>query len=132
MSEMIHGERLLTELDHVRLARLLEGSTHPQLEALLDSAETVASREVPADVVTMRSRVSIVDLRSGQRDAQTLCYPRDADGRRFVSVLSPVGVGLIGLRRGAVARWKTPAGEEGSAQVEGILYQPEASGDYTV
>ena len=53
-------------------------------------------------------------------------------GRRFVSVLSPVGMGLIGLRCGAVARWKTPAGEEGSAQVEGILYQPEASGDYTV
>jgi regulator of nucleoside diphosphate kinase len=46
-------------------------------------------------------------------------------------VLSPVGMSLIGLRLGATAKWRTPGGEEGSAQIAEILYQPEASGEYT-
>ncbi|MBO9514586.1 MAG: nucleoside diphosphate kinase regulator [Variovorax sp.] len=133
MAENIHGERVLTELDHVRLAKLLDARVHPALESLLDSAELMRSREVPADIVTMHSRVTLVDARSGQRDTMTLCYPREADpAKGFLSVLSPVGMGLIGLRLGATARWQTPGGEERSARVEEILYQPEAAGEYTV
>jgi regulator of nucleoside diphosphate kinase len=61
-----------------------------------------------------------------------VCYPEDArpsDG--FVSVLSPAGSSLLGLRVGDLARWRTPTGDEGTAEVVAILFQPEASGDYT-
>ena len=51
---------------------------------------------------------------------------------RKVSVLSPVGLALIGTRVGATARWRTPGGEEVAARVMNIVYQPEANGDYTV
>jgi regulator of nucleoside diphosphate kinase len=132
MPATIHGERVLTELDHVRLTKLLDAKSHSDLEALLDFAEVVPSRDVPADIVTMHSQVTIVDTRTGHRDKMTLCYPREADaGKGFLSVLSPVGMSLIGLRLGATAKWRTPGGEEGSAQIAEILYQPEASGEYT-
>lgn len=132
MQATIHSERVLTELDHVRLSKLLDAKSHNNLEALLDNAELVQSRDVPADIVTMHSQVTIVDTRTGHRDQMTLCYPREADpAKGFLSVLSPVGMSLIGLRLGATATWRTPGGEEGSAKVAEILYQPKASGEYT-
>lgn len=128
----LRGERTLTELDHLRLSKLLDEKSHPGLEALLDAAEVLGSREVPADVVTMYSQVTIADVPSGQRHKLTLCYPKDAEpGAGSVSVLSPVGMSLIGLRLGAVASWTLPSGEESRAEVVEILFQPEASGDYT-
>ncbi|MBS0451562.1 MAG: GreA/GreB family elongation factor [Proteobacteria bacterium] len=127
-----HGERTLTDLDHVRLTKLQGRQSLPALDELLDLTDVVSPREVAADVVTMRSKLVIADARSGQHQTITLCYPADADAATGqVSVLSPVGLALIGTRVGATARWRTPGGEEGAAQVLDILYQPEASGDYT-
>jgi regulator of nucleoside diphosphate kinase len=39
---------------------------------------------------------------------------------------------VLGLRVGAVAKWQTPGGEEGAAEVSAVLFQPEASGDYSI
>lgn len=125
-------ERLLTELDHVRLSKLRDHELPPALEKLLDSAETVESNTVPADVVTMYSMVEVEDPSTNLRRKLTVCYPRDADASAgFVSVLSPVGSSLLGLRAGATARWSTPGGQPGEAKIVSILFQPEASGDYT-
>lgn len=132
MPPKTHGERMLTELDHVRLSKLIDGKPLPELEDLLDSSDVVQSREVAPDVITMYSQVSIIDAYSGRRQELTLCYPRDAaPAAGFVSVLSPVGTGLLGLRAGATAKWQMPGGDEGGAQVAEILFQPEAHGDYT-
>jgi len=130
---LLLGERTLTELDHARLTKLLDQSPHhPVLEALLESTDVIRSREVPPDIVTMYSQLTLVDTRSGEQRKLTLCYPQDADpASGFVSVLSPVGISLIGLRLGATASWTLPGGAEGSARVAEILFQPEASGDYT-
>jgi len=130
---LLLGERTLTELDHARLTKLLDQSPHhPVLEALLESTDVIRSREVPPDIVTMNSQLTLVDTQSGERRKLTLCYPQDADpASGFVSVLSPVGISLIGLRLGATAKWTLPGGAEGSARVAEILFQPEASGDYT-
>jgi regulator of nucleoside diphosphate kinase len=130
---LLLGERTLTELDHARLTKLLDKSPHhPVLEALLEATDVIRSREVPPDIVTMYSQLTLVDTRSGERRKLTLCYPQDANpASGFVSVLSPVGISLIGLRLGATASWVLPGGAEGSAQVAEILFQPEASGDYT-
>lgn len=128
----IHGERTLTDLDHVRLSKLQDQRSHPALDELLEVTDVVSPQEVAPDVVTMRSQLVIADAQTGQRQTITLCYPADADpasGR--LSVLSPVGLALIGTRVGATARWRTPGGEEGAAQVVDIVHQPEASGDYT-
>jgi regulator of nucleoside diphosphate kinase len=47
-------------------------------------------------------------------------------------VLSPVGSSLIGRRIGDIARWRTPHGQAAAALVAAVLFQPEASGLYTL
>jgi regulator of nucleoside diphosphate kinase len=132
MHATIHGERTLTELDFVRLNKLTGNHPPPALADLLDLAEVLPSREVPADIVTMYAQVEIEDLPTQQRQKLVVCYPGDAEpGAGFISVLSPVGMGLLGLKAGEIARWHTPDGAEVAARVVAILFQPEASGDYT-
>ncbi|KQU75519.1 MULTISPECIES: GreA/GreB family elongation factor [unclassified Rhizobacter] len=139
--EVLALERTLTELDHVRLLNLLrrdrrgEGSstTRPAIAQVLDACAIVPSRQAPPDLVTMYSQVLLKDLETGRLSKLSPCYPADAEpAAGFVSVLSPVGASLLGLSVGAVARWSTPAGEEGAAELVDILFQPEASGDYAL
>lgn len=133
-----HDERLLTETDHRRLAQLVHAPGrgpaaargNALIDAVLDAADLVAPQAVPPDLVTMNSQVELADLASGRRYRLTLSYPAEAEpalGR--VSVLSPVGASLIGLRVGAIARWSTPGGEPGAAAVAALLFQPEAGAD---
>jgi regulator of nucleoside diphosphate kinase len=139
--EVLSLERTLTELDHVRLLNLArrdrhgDGSPAPRLaiEQVLDACVTVPSREISPDVVTMYSQVLLHDLACGERSKLTLCYPAHAEpAAGFVSVLSPVGASLLGQTVGSLARWSTPAGDERVAEIVAILFQPEASGDYTM
>lgn len=131
-------ERTLTELDHVRLLNLLrrdargDGSAPPwrAIGDVLDASALVPSREVAPDVVTMDSQLLLQDLQTAQRSTLTLCYPAQADpaaGR--VSVLSPVGSALLGLRVGDMARWRGPSGDEKAAEILAVLFQPESSGN---
>lgn len=132
MLATIHGERTLTELDFVRLQKLTGNHPPPALADLLDNADVLPSRDVPADIVTMYAQVEIEDLSTHRRQTLVVCYPVDAEPNAgFISVLSPVGIGLLGLRAGTTARWHTPAGEENNARVVTVHFQPEASGDYT-
>jgi regulator of nucleoside diphosphate kinase len=132
MLATIHGERTLTELDAARLNKLSVNQLPSGLADLLDIAEVLPSREVPANIVTMYSQFEIEDPATQQIQKITLCYPGDAEPTAgFISVLSPVGIGLLGVKAGSLARWQMPNGAEGSARVVAILFQPEASGDYT-
>lgn len=126
------GERLLTEIDYARLHKLHGAQFPPELIETLDSLDLVPSREIPPDIVTMYSQVIVEDLDSHKRQKLTLCYPGDAEPHLgFISVLSPVGASLLGQRVGAIARWRTPNGDACAAEIVTLLFQPEASGDYT-
>lgn len=131
MPRKIDGERRLTALDFARLKKLTAFGFQPELIDLLCDADIVDSRQVPPDVVTMYSQVLVEDLATRSRRELVLCYPADAEPNGgFISVLSPVGLALLGLPVGATARWRAPSGEESAAVVMAILFQPEASGDY--
>ena len=132
MHKNLAGERLLTEIDYARLNKLHGAQLPPELIDTLDSLDLGPSREIPPDVVTMYSQVIVEDLDSHQRQKLTLCYPADAEPHLgFISVLSPVGASLLGQRVGATARWRTPNGEACAAEIVSLLFQPEASGDFT-
>jgi len=134
-----HHERTLTELDHTRLVKLTRqlrsGAAQHEtddIEDALEMARLVPSRSVSPDIVTMYSQVRLQDSLTGSRYQLTLCYPSDAEpSAGYVSVTSPVGASLLGLSVGATARWVTPSGESRAAEVLAVLFQPEASGDYT-
>ncbi len=123
-------ERKLTNLDFSRLKRLAAGPP-AALDALLDEADVLDPHGIPPDVITMYAQFVIRELETQRRQTLVLCYPADAEpAAGFVSVLSPVGLSLLGLPLGATARWVGPGGTETLAQVEQILFQPEATGDY--
>jgi regulator of nucleoside diphosphate kinase len=131
MRALNSGDRKLTELDFIRLKKLTTAGRFPQLADVLNDAELLPSRSIPPDVVTMNARFVIRDLKLQRRQILEVCYPPGADpARGSISVLSPAGMGLLGLSIGAVARWVGPAGEETVALIERILFQPEATGDY--
>lgn len=127
--------RLLNELDHVRIDRLLaqdRNSVSEALAQLLDDADIVAPADVPADVVTMYTRITVQEMPDGEQRTMTLCYPPDVDAAAgFVSVLSPIGTALLGRRAGEKAQWATPTGDIQRLRIIEVQFQPEASGDYT-
>lgn len=101
-----------------------------KLEDELSHAEVVLPEEIPNDVVTMNSRVCLVDQENQEEKILTLVFPKDADiSQGKISVLAPIGTAMLGYRTGSVFRWEVPAGKK-HFKVAKILYQPEAAGDY--
>ncbi|MBM3545715.1 MAG: nucleoside diphosphate kinase regulator [Alphaproteobacteria bacterium] len=83
----------------------------------LERARVVPPREVASDIVTMGSRVVFKDD-AGEMHDVTLVYPEDADIERGkLSVLTPVGASLIGLKVGQSIQWRTRSGEERTLDV---------------
>ncbi len=131
-------ERVLTELDHSRLSKLvglqtalLPDAVLEPLQDLLIDAHIVPSREVRDDIVTMYAQIQVHLNGSEAPSKIVLCYPADAEpASGFVSVLSPMGLALLGLSIGQTAQWHSPTGAPMTGRVERILFQPEASGDY--
>jgi regulator of nucleoside diphosphate kinase len=135
METQLPPERTLTQLDYVRLTRLAslsKAAVTEAVEELLESSDLVPSRAVPGNVVTMYTQLLVKDVTSDKADKVTLCYPDDAEPNQgFISVFAPLGASLLGLSVGDVARWRSPLGDERMARIVEILFQPEASGDYT-
>lgn len=105
------------ECDVLAELALAAQGRHPQTAALLlaelDRAELCDPAELPAQTVTMNSRIEFVDEGSGTRRTVQLVYPRNADiaaGR--ISILTPVGAGLIGMRAGHSIRWPDRDGQD--------------------
>ena len=105
---------------------------HPLSGALLldelERAATVTAEELPGDVVTMRSRVAFVDRASGERHSVQLVYPGEADmARQRVSILTPIGAALIGMRVGRGIDWPNRQGERRRLTIVEVI-QPEREG----
>ena len=93
---------------------LAEGARHrnPELsDRLLDElgrASIIPTAKMPANVVTIGSTVTYRDDGNGQEKSATLVYPEDADISKLrVSVMTPIGVALLGLTEGASFHWDT-------------------------
>jgi regulator of nucleoside diphosphate kinase len=129
----------ITEFDMKRLreliveAKRLDRRGNEYLESLegeLSRGILVAPTDVPPDVVTMNSRVNLVDLDTGEEMVCTLVFPNEADvAQSKISVLAPIGTAMLGYRVGDTFEWKVPDGIR-RLQIKGVLYQPEAAGDY--
>lgn len=128
---------IVSSRDLARLEALLDSpvlSRHPAALALIDElnrAEVLPPQQIPADVVTMHSRVECEDIANGEEHVLTLVYPNEADVERGrVSVLAPVGTALLGLSVGQSIDWQAPGGRPLKLRVKSVRYQPEAAGDF--
>lgn len=130
---MLTTNPIVSEVDVQRLKRYLEGSSTPvtrRLQQVLSVAEVVPPGEVPPDVVTMNSQVSIRDPRDGGIESYILSYPdHDTEDDFGVSVFSPLGSALFAAR---VGREVAFPGARGTRRVfvERLDYQPELAGDF--
>ena len=108
----------LTAAEYDTIAGLALGIERqlPDLSRMLldeiDRAEIHEPGSLPADAVTIGSEVEVLDAHTGATRRLRLVLPAEADvdaGR--VSILTPMGAGLIGLRTGQAIDWPYPNGE---------------------
>lgn len=110
---------LMRQSDFERLSALgrqCETTSPEQAGLLLQEVERAKVRPdhlVPGDVVGMNSTVEFVDEGHGRSRVVQLVYPGDADiGAGRISVLTPVGAGLIGLKAGQSILWPDRHGQK--------------------
>src|SRR5689334_24988526 len=124
----------ITEPDYNRLSALIEKKRESngidrqylnKLEAELDRAEIVDAKDIPANVITMRSTVRLKDLVSGEANTYSLVFPTEADfSQGKISILAPIGTAILGYKSGDTIEWVVPSGLR-RLKVDKIIYQPE-------
>ncbi|EGN75099.1 transcription elongation factor [Idiomarina sp. A28L] len=127
---------ILSELDVIRIESLIEKTPGlnkqvAALEAELGRAKVVKPQEIPADVVTMNSRVRFRILETHKEFEKTLVYPKDlANVAESISIFAPIGSAILGVRVGETIEWPTQHGIS-HVEVMDIVFQPERDGDFT-
>jgi len=109
---------MLPAADHDRLTALAQAAMYqqPEIAAILNE-ELERARVVSDDrhwkhVVRLGSDVEFRDDTSGTTRRVSLVLPDEADiSRGKVSVLTPIGAALIGLRAGQSIAWRTRNGQ---------------------
>ncbi|YCM42617.1 nucleoside diphosphate kinase regulator [Verrucomicrobiaceae bacterium 227] len=128
----------ITERDKRRLEAMIDeikrrGRKEESLDSLvaeLERASVVHSEAIPRNFVTMGSLVSIIDQETSERLQYRLVYPDQADAStNQISILSPVGAGMLGYQVGDEFEWPVPSGIR-KFVIAKVDYQPEAANTY--
>lgn len=130
----------ITETDRERLGNLIQLVRNENgwansgyvktLEEELDFAEFVESRDIPPNIVTMRSKVKLKDLDSDEESVYSIVFPTEANtDEGKISILAPLATALLGHRCGETIKFQAPTRLR-KLKIEEILYQPESAGDY--
>ena len=126
---------LVTDLDMLKLADCLEGRQRwpgedrehvAALRRKVNGSAVVRSADIPADVVTLHSRVRVSGLDDAGDATYTLVAGAQGSTPGAVSVMSPVGVALLGGREGDDIGLSLESGPK-RLTIEDVLYQPEAA-----
>lgn len=126
---------IVTEADMDRLTRLVRAFQYSlfrdqrQLDLLdqkLASAEVRTPGRIPRDLIRMNSSVRVFDFDTQRRGLYTLVFPEEANiSKGMISVLAPLGIALLGRRKGNVIEAQVPGGTR-RLKVEGVRQQPAA------
>ena len=109
---------VIARSDHAKLMTL--GDIAEDLFVEIDRARVVDDVRLPVDAVRMGSRVRY-RTEDGDTKEVELVYPAEADialGR--ISVHTPVGTALLGLRVGQSIKWRARSGRTSTLMVEGV------------
>lgn len=132
---------IISRLDYQRLQQWIgrakndfnfsNNQTNGFLRAV-NEATLVDPVDIPADVVTMNSRVSLIYPETNQTLEVQLVYPEAADiTQKRISIFAPLAAAILGCRQGSETSMKTPNGTV-AIKIEKVIYQPEAAGDMTL
>lgn len=109
---------VVTSEDHQKLTRIAAGAvdTMPELAAELslelDRARILPQGRSSGEHVRVGSEVRFRDETAGKETTVTLVWPEDADiAANRISVVTPIGVALIGMAGGRSIDWTTRSGD---------------------
>lgn len=106
---------IIKSSDYEKLQDLIERNSSPAaefLEAEILGADVVVDSQFPDDAVAMGSTVTFKRKGSRETSRYSLVYPQQSDiEEKKISILSPVGSALIGLRTGGEIDWPMPNGK---------------------
>ena len=126
----------LTEEDYQQLFHLIQVqqqtnnimTCNNRLKEELMRALRLPAEEIPPDVVTMNSRVRVLEQKSGSEMEIPIVYPDEADfNAGKISVFLPLGTAILGSREGDEVEWSAPNCKF-IYRIKQVLYQPEAGG----
>ncbi|MEN9447335.1 MAG: transcription elongation factor [Bacteroidota bacterium] len=124
--------RIKRSIEDARQFRAINAAESEKLMKELDSAEIVAPEAIPSNVVTMNSIVKLTFLNNNKPIQFQIVYPDKANMKENkISIFSPIATALIGYKVGDEIDWMVPAGMT-HIRIDEIVYQPEASGDFTL
>lgn len=110
--------------DYEKLQVLVDRNKSPAAESLeteILGATVVVDAKLPDDVVAMGSTVTFKRKDSDQTTVVTLVYPQQSDmEQNKISILTPVGSALIGLRTGGEIDWPMPNGKLAHLEVVSV------------
>lgn len=129
----------MTETDIERLNNLIEQVREQDerahfpyisiLEEKLEFAEAVHSIDIPPNVITMRSKVRLNDLKTGRNTTYVLVFPKEANvDEGKISILAPLASAILGHSLGDEIEFEAPSGLR-KLSVKEVIYQPESAGD---
>src|SRR3546814_410674 len=125
---------IIGKTDHTRLSGLAEGALERIPEVAdgllveLERAKVVADDQIAPDVIKMGSSATY-EVETGEKRNITLVYPGEADiAASKVSILTPIGVALIGLAPGQSMTWQSRDGEEHKLSVIRVETTAPAAG----
>ena len=132
---------IINRLDYARIkkcindAKQFKSISNAEAEKLmkeLDSAQIVTPENIPSNVVTMNSIVKVSFLNNNKQVQFQIVYPDQANFKENkISIFSPIATALIGYKVADEIEWIVPAGLT-NIRIDEIIYQPEASGDYSL
>jgi len=132
---------IINRLDYARIkkcisdAKQFKSISNSEAEKLLNelnTAKIVEPEAVPSNVVTMNSIVKVSFLNNNKQVQFQIVYPDQANvSENKISIFSPIATALIGYKVKDEIEWIVPAGLT-KIRIDEIIYQPEASGDFTL
>lgn len=100
------------EYDAAKDAQGLLEAKIAQLEDLVSNARLLDENNIDTSKVSILSKVTIKNKKNGASVTYTLVSEEEADLKAGkISTMSPIGKGLLGKKKGEVAKITTPAGE---------------------
>lgn len=116
---------ILTKTDFQKISALIVANPSiigESLEEELGRATLVEDAHLPENVVSMNSAVKFEEVKDGKSSEVTLVYPNEASiDENKISILTPIGSALIGLRVGQTIQWTLPNGKEKELRVISVM-----------
>lgn len=135
MAKMKRSQVVFSESEHERLSSLAKTMANrlpevcENLQYELERSKVVPDAKIGDEIVQMGSEVELLTS-NGEQKTVTLVFPGEADiSLGKISVMTPMGVALIGTPSDMVVVWEGRGGREQSATVISVRqpHQMEAA-----